>query len=141
MLRDQANQGGILGFVQLFSGGALTQFSVFALGIVPYITASIIMQILGVVIPKIEQWQQQERSAGAVTQWTRYLTISIAVVQSTSFAFLFHSGGLVGAIDLLPEFNAWTVFVVVLTLTTGTALLMWMGGSSPSAVSATVCRC
>ncbi len=128
LLRDQANQGGILGFVQLFSGGALTQFSVFALGIMPYITASIIMQILGVVIPKIEQWQQQGAiGQRKITQWTRYLTISIAVVQSTSFAFLFHSGGLVGTIDLLPEFNAWTVFVVVLTLTTGTALLMWMG--------------
>ena len=59
LLRDQANQGGILGFMQLFSGGALTQFAVFALGIMPYITSSIIMQILGVVIPKIEQWQQQ----------------------------------------------------------------------------------
>ena len=94
----------------------------------PYITASIIMQILGVVIPKIEQWQQQGAiGQRKITQWTRYLTISIAVVQSTSFAFLFHSGGLVGTIDLLPEFNAWTVFVVVLTLTTGTALLMWMG--------------
>ena len=65
LLRDQANAlGGILGFVQLFSGGALTQFAVFALGIMPYITASIIMQILGVVIPRIEQWQQQ----GAIGQ-------------------------------------------------------------------------
>ena len=121
-------QDGALGLFNLFSGGAFESFSVFALGIMPYITASIIMQILGVVIPKIEQWQQQGAiGQRKITQWTRYLTISIAVVQSTSFAFLFHSGGLVGTIDLLPEFNAWTVFVVVLTLTTGTALLMWMG--------------
>lgn len=128
LLRDQANDGGILGFIQLFSGGALTQFSVFALGIMPYITSSIIMQILGVVIPKIEQWQQQGAvGQRKITQWTRYLTITIAVVQSTSFAFLFHQGTLVGQVDLLPKFNAWTVFVVVLTLTTGTALLMWMG--------------
>ena len=128
LLRDSANEGGILGFIQLFSGGALTQFSVFALGIMPYITSSIIMQILGVVIPKIEQWQQQGAvGQRKITQWTRYLTISIAVVQSTSFAFLFHQGTLVGQVDLLPKFNAWTVFVVVLTLTTGTALLMWMG--------------
>ncbi len=128
-LRDQANQGGgILGFVQLFSGGALTQFAVFALGIMPYITSSIIMQILGVVIPKIEQWQEQGAvGQRKITQWTRYMTVSIAVVQSTSFAFLFHQGQLVGNVDLLPKFNAWTVFVVVLTLTTGTALLMWMG--------------
>lgn len=127
-LRDQANTGGILGYIQLFSGGALTQFAIFALGIMPYITSSIIMQILGVVIPKIEQWQQQGAvGQRKITQWTRYLTISIAVVQSTSFAFLFHNGGLVGDVDLLPKFSAWTVFVVVLTLTSGTALLMWMG--------------
>ena len=127
-LRDQANQGGILGYMQLFSGGALTQFAIFALGIMPYITSSIIMQILGVVIPKIEQWQQQGAvGQRKITQWTRYLTVSIAIVQSTSFAFLFHNGGLVGNVDLLPNFNAWTVFVVVLTLTCGTALLMWMG--------------
>ena len=129
LLRDQANtSGGILGFIQLFSGGALTQFAVFALGIMPYITASIIMQILGVVIPRIEQWQQQGAvGQRKITQWTRYLTIGIALLQSTSFAFLFHNGALVGGIDLLPNFTVWTVFVVVLTLTTGTALLMWMG--------------
>ena len=127
-LRDSANQGGILAYMQLFSGGALTRFAIFALGIMPYITSSIIMQILGVVIPKIEQWQQQGAvGQRKITQWTRYLTVSIAVVQSTSFAFLFHNGGLVGDVDLLPKFNAWTVFVVVLTLTSGTALLMWMG--------------
>ncbi len=129
LLRDQANSaGGILGFVQLFSGGALTQFAIFALGIMPYITASIIMQVLGVVIPRIEQWQQQGAvGQRKITQWTRYLTVGIALVQSTSFAFLFHSGALVSGIDLLPNFTVWTVFVVVLTLTTGTALLMWMG--------------
>ncbi len=129
LLRDQANQGGILGFMQLFSGGALTLLSIFALGIMPYITSSIIMQILGVVIPKIEQWQQQGAvGQRRITQLTRYMTIGIAVVQSTSFAFLFHNGGILGTeVDLLPRFNAWTVFVVVLTLTCGTALLMWMG--------------
>ena len=129
LLRDQANtSGGILGFVQLFSGGALTQFAIFALGIMPYITSSIIMQILGVVIPRIEQWQQQGAvGQRKITQWTRYLTVGIALLQSTSFAFLFHSGALVGGIDLLPNFTVWAVFVVVLTLTTGTALLMWMG--------------
>jgi len=129
LLRDQANSsGGILAFVQLFSGGALTQFAIFALGIMPYITSSIIMQILGVVIPRIEQWQQQGAvGQRKITQWTRYLTVGIALVQSTSFAFVFHSGTLVSGIDLLPNFTVWTVFLVVLTLTTGTALLMWMG--------------
>ena len=87
-------QGGVLGFLQLFSGGALTQFAVFALGIMPYITASIIMQILAVVIPKLEQWQQQGAvGQRKITQWTRYLTIAIAVMQATGLTFLFHNGG------------------------------------------------
>src|SRR5690349_13590432 len=90
--RDQANQGGVLGLFQLFSGGALTQMAVFALGIMPYITASIIMQILGVVVPKIEQWQEQGAvGQRKITQWTRYLAMVIAVVQATSFAFLLHN--------------------------------------------------
>ncbi|MEE9417492.1 MAG: preprotein translocase subunit SecY [Acidimicrobiales bacterium] len=134
LLRDNANQGGLLAILSLFSGSALTQFAVFALGIMPYITSSIIMQILGVVIPKIEQWQQQGAvGQRKITQWTRYMTISIAIIQSTSFAFLFHNpsnsitntGGT--SIDLLPNFNVGSVSLVVLTLTAGTALLMWMG--------------
>ncbi len=134
LLRDRANEGGVLQLLGLFSGGALTQFAVFALGIMPYITASIIMQILGVVIPKIEEWQQQGAvGQRKITQWTRYMTVAIALIQSTSFAFLFHSpnnpisGGGGTSIDLLPNFNVWTVSLVVLTLTAGTSLLMWMG--------------
>ena len=93
-LEDQAEQGGVLGFLQLFSGGALTQFAVFALGIMPYITSSIIMQILAVVIPKLEQWQQQGAvGQRKITQWTRYLTVAIAIMQSTGLAFVFHNGG------------------------------------------------
>ena len=88
------DSGGVLGFLNLFSGGALTQFAVFALGIMPYITVSIIMQILAVVIPKLEQWQEQGAvGQRKITQWTRYLTIAIAIVQSTGLAFLFHNGG------------------------------------------------
>jgi preprotein translocase subunit SecY len=135
-LTEGAQSGGVLSFLQLFSGGALSRFSLFALGIMPYITASIILQILTVVIPKLEQWQEQ----GAVgqrkmTQWTRYVTIAIAVLQSTGMAFLFHNGGGglgigdLGDVDLIPDFNVWSVSLVVLTLTTGTALLMWMGES------------
>jgi preprotein translocase subunit SecY len=132
LLRDQANRGGILAFMQLFSGGALTTFAIFALGIMPYITASIIMQILGVVIPRIEQWQQQGAvGQRKITQWTRYLTIVIAIIQATSFAFLFNqeSNPITGtaAAGLLPNFHIGTVSIVVLTLTAGTALLMWMG--------------
>src|SRR5687767_12424358 len=135
-LQEQAKEGGVLSFLQLFSGGALTQFAVFALGIMPYITSSIIMQILTVVIPKLEEWQQQGAvGQRKITQWTRYLTIAIAVLQSTALAFLFHNGGgglLGGAsnptnIDVLPDFTAPKVLLVVLVLTSGTALLMWLG--------------
>jgi preprotein translocase subunit SecY len=133
-LRDQASQSGVLGFLQLFSGGAITNFAIFALGIMPYITASIIMQILGVVIPKLEEWQEQGAvGQRKITQWTRYVTIGIAVVQSAGLSYLFHKGGgglRVGnqtGIDLVPHYNAGHVALIVLTLTTGTALLMWMG--------------
>jgi len=140
-LKEQAEQGaGVLGFLTLFSGGALTQFALFALGIMPYITASIILQILTVVIPRLEQWQQQGAvGQRKITQWTRYVTVAIALLQSTGLAFLFHNGGggLLGAgqgidlgIDLFggdENFNTGRILIVVLTLTAGTALLMWMG--------------
>ncbi len=132
-IEDQARQGGVLAFLQLFSGRALTQFSLFALGIMPYITASIIMQILTVVIPKLQQWQQEGATGQRkITQWTRYLTIGIAVLQSTGLVFLFHNGGggLVGGsnnLDLVPTFTPLRVSLIVLTFTAGTALLMWMG--------------
>jgi len=138
VLRDRTDEnGGALAFLRLFSGGALTQFAIFALGILPYITASIIMQILGVVIPRVEQWQQMGAvGQRKITQTTRYMTIGIALLQSTAFAFLFHNGGggFGGApagggasLDLLPIFTPGRVALVVLTLTAGTALLMWMG--------------
>jgi len=136
-LKRQADQGGgVVGFLQLFSGRALTQFALFALGIMPYITSSIIMQILTVVIPKLEEWQQMGAvGQRKITQWTRYLAVSIALLQSTGLAFLFHNGGggLLGGrgnttgLDVLPNFTPFRVIIVVMTLTAGTALLMWMG--------------
>ena len=93
-LEQQAKAGGVLGFLNLFSGGALTRFAVFGLGIMPYITSSIIIQLLVTVIPKLEEWRDQ----GAVgqrklTQVTRYLTVALALMQSTGLAFVFHGGG------------------------------------------------
>jgi len=135
-LKESAASGGALAFLQLFSGGALTQFAIFALGIMPYITASIIMQILGVVIPKLEEWQEQGAvGQRKITQWTRYVTIGIAIVQSTGLSYLFHKGGggfrggNTTGLDLFRpgDYNVGHVALVVLTLTTGTALLMWMG--------------
>ena len=134
--RQAETGGGVVGFLQLFSGGALTQFALFALGIMPYITSSIIMQILTVVIPKLEEWQQMGAvGQRKITQWTRYLAVSIALLQSTGLAFLFHNGGggLLGGggnstgLDVLPNFTPFRVIIVVLTLTAGTALLMWLG--------------
>ena len=132
-IEDQARSGGVLAFLQLFSGRALTRMSLFALGIMPYITSSIIMQILTVVIPKLQEWQQQGAvGQQKITQWTRYLTIGIAILQSTGLVFLFHNGGggLTGSqqnLDLVPNFDPQRVLLIVVTFTAGTALLMWMG--------------
>src|SRR5262245_62409400 len=104
-LKEQ-DTGGVVAFFDLFSGGALTNVAVFFLGIMPYITASIIMQLLGVVIPKLEQWQQEGQTGQKkITQWTRYLTVALALVQSTGFVFALHqgSGGLIGFGARLPQ--------------------------------------
>ncbi|MCB1272515.1 MAG: preprotein translocase subunit SecY, partial [Microthrixaceae bacterium] len=131
-IEDQAREGGVLAYLQLFSGRALTQFSLFALGIMPYITASIIMQILQVVIPKLQEWQQQGAvGQRKITQWTRYVTIGISILQATGFTFLFANGGggLAGDsnISLVSVWSPLRVMLIVTTLTAGSALLMWMG--------------
>ncbi len=131
-IEDQAREGGVLAYLQLFSGRALTSFSLFALGIMPYITSSIIMQILTVVIPKLQEWQQQGAvGQRKITQWTRYLTIGISVLQATGFTFLFANGGggLTGnnSINLVTVWSPQRVMLIVVSLTAGTALLMWMG--------------
>ncbi|MEY2957625.1 MAG: preprotein translocase SecY subunit [Actinomycetota bacterium] len=134
-LREGA-QGGALGLFNLFSGGAFESFSVFALGIMPYITASIIMQVLGVVIPKLEELQQQGAvGQRKITQYTRYVTIALALLQATVLVFLFGTGG--GAafysavqapsVPLLPD-GIWPRgYLIIPTLVAGTAVLMWMG--------------
>jgi preprotein translocase subunit SecY len=125
---EQAEQSGFVSLLNLFSGGALTQLSIFALGIMPYITASIIMQLLAVVIPKLQALQEEgESGRKVVTQWTRYLTVILALLQSTGFAYLFHSGQFTNGVDLIPDFTPRNVIIVVATMTAGTALLMWMG--------------
>jgi len=133
-LASSAQHAGVVSFLNLFSGGALTKFAVFGLGIMPYITSSIIIQLLIVVIPKFEQWREE----GAVgqkklTQVTRYLTIALAVLQSTGLAYVFHNGGggLFGGqslnIDLIPKFTVPRVLLIVLTMTAGTVVVMWLG--------------
>jgi preprotein translocase subunit SecY len=136
-LRASASQQGALGFLNLFSGGAFESFSIFALGIMPYITASIIMQVLGVVIPKLEELQQ-EGAVGQrkITQYTRYVTIGLATLQATGLVFIFGTGrgtaffGAASAaptVPLLPD-GVWPRgYLIIPTLVAGTAVLMWMG--------------
>ena len=114
--------GSILTLLNLFSGSALSRFSLFALGIMPYVTASIILQLLTVVIPTLERLQKEgEAGYAKINQYTRYLTVGLAAAQSTGYAFLFKRQG------ALPNVNAGKLVIIVLTLTAGTTLLMWMG--------------
>ncbi|MDX6480615.1 MAG: preprotein translocase subunit SecY [Gaiellaceae bacterium] len=117
-----AGAGGALGLLNLLSGQALQQFALFALGIMPYVTASIIFQLMATVIPTLERLQKEgEAGYAKITQYTRYLTIVLAAAQATGYAFLFKSQG------VLPHANLGRMLIVILTLTAGTALLMWMG--------------
>lgn len=135
-LREASNSQGALGFLNLFSGGAFGSFSIFALGIMPYITSSIIMQVLGVVIPKLEQWQQ-EGAVGQrkITQWTRYVAIAIALLQGAGLTFIFGQGrgsAFFGAAGRAPDVVLLEPFmpralIVIPSLVAGTALLMWIG--------------
>ncbi|MGH2663192.1 MAG: preprotein translocase subunit SecY [Actinomycetota bacterium] len=119
----QVSQG-FLSFINLFSGGALANFAVFALGIMPYITSSIIMQLLTVVIPKLEQWQKQgEAGTKKITQWTRYMTVTLALLQSTGLIFLFNNQ----YAGVVKVFTPSRVTFMVITLTAGTAMIMWFG--------------
>jgi preprotein translocase subunit SecY len=120
----------LLGLVNLFSGGALLQLSVFALGIMPYITASIITQLLTVVIPRFEALKKEGQSGTAkLTQYTRYLTIALAVLQSTTLVAVARSGNLFGdcAVPIIPNDNLVTILLMVATMTAGTGLIMWLG--------------
>ncbi len=127
LFQAQQQAGGIYGLLNLFSGGALESFSLFALGIIPYITASIIMQLLTVVIPKLQALQDEgESGRKVITQWTRYLTVILALIQSTGFTYLFHVGRFTGGIDLIPNYTPGRVVLIVLSMTAGTAMVMWL---------------
>ncbi len=123
--------GQLLGLADLFSGGALLQLSIFALGIMPYITASIIVQLLTVVIPRFETLKQEGQTGQSkLTQYTRYLTIGLAILQSSTFVtFAQNPQNLFGAscTNILSDTNWWTPVIMVLTMTAGTGLIMWLG--------------
>jgi preprotein translocase subunit SecY len=117
-----SNRGGsVLGLLNLFSGGALSQFSLFALGIMPYVTASIILQLMTVVVPRLTELQKEgEAGYARINQYTRYLTVILAAAQALGYAILFERQNVLDA-------NAGRLTLIVITLTAGTTLLMWMG--------------
>ncbi len=127
-VQEQFGGGGILNLLNVFSGGGLSQFAIFALGIMPYITASIILQLLTVVVPSLEKLQKEgEVGQQRITQYTRYLTVGLAFGQAIGFTFLFRSFEANAGQPIIEDFNAYSVFLIVLSLTAGTILLMWMG--------------
>jgi preprotein translocase subunit SecY len=135
-LRESARTQGALGFLNLFSGGAFSSFSIFAMGIMPYITASIIMQVLNVVIPKLQEWQEMGAvGQRKITQWTRYVAIAIATLQGAGLTFIFGQGNgsaFFGAAAQAPDVVLLDPFMpkallVIPSLVAGTAFLMWLG--------------
>lgn len=121
-LHALVNQGALFGLINLFSGGAFFTFSVFALGVMPYINASIIMQLLTVVIPKLEDWSKEgAEGQKQITKWTRYLTAILSVIQSTGVTIGLSNSG------VLLQNNVGAIALIVLSLTAGTIFLMWIG--------------
>jgi preprotein translocase subunit SecY len=128
---DQVQDNSIYGLINLFSGGALLQLSIFALGIMPYITSSIIIQLLGVVIPRLESLKKEGQSGQArITQYTRYLTIGLAILQSTTIITLARTPGRLFSgcnEQLVPAQDLPLMVTMVLIMTAGTGLIMWLG--------------
>ena len=131
-LRQSAGTEGLLSLVNLFSGGALLQLSIFALGVMPYITATIIVQLLRVVIPHFETlYKEGQAGQSRLTQYTRYLTIALALLQSTTLVTVARSGQLFGTTgipeceQLLTNDVWWAQLLMIITMTAGTGLIMW----------------
>src|ERR671922_2583166 len=117
----KGQSGTVLSLLNLFSGGALSQFAIFALGIMPYVTASIILQLMTVVVPRLEQLQKEgEAGMAKINQYTRYLTVVLAALQAAGYSYLFSRQG---ALTLTPS----RFVLIVVSLTAATTLLMWMG--------------
>jgi preprotein translocase subunit SecY len=129
-----SSTAGVLAIVNLLSGQALLRLSVFALGIMPYITSSIILQLLTVVIPRLETLKQEGQTGQAkITQYTRYLTVGLAILQSTGYIELARSGtlfngcGSAGNSPLIPNGSVFNIANMVITMVAGTTVIMWMG--------------
>ena len=127
--RELVQGTGVYGMLNMFTGGALLQLAVFALGIMPYITASIIMQLLRVVIPRLEMLHKEGQAGQTkITQYTRYLTIGLAILQSTTIISMARTGALLQSnTSLLVNDDISTIVIMVITMTAGTAVIMWLG--------------
>jgi len=130
---SQKSGAGLLGLVNLFSGGALLQITIFALGIMPYITSSIILQLLTVVIPRLEALKQEGQAGQTkITQYTRYLTIALAILQATGIVATASSGALFSGVScdtttIVPDKGFFSIALMVITMTAGTVVIMWLG--------------
>jgi len=127
-LEENYSSGNILGFLNLFTGGGLSRIAIFALGIMPYITASIILQLLTVVSPSLEKLQKEgEVGQARITQYTRYLTVGLSAAQAIGYVFLFRSQGNNAGSPVIENFSPGGIVLIVVCLTAGCVLLMWMG--------------
>jgi preprotein translocase subunit SecY len=127
-IQKQFGGSNILGLLNLFSGGGLSRIALFALGIMPYITSSIILELLKVVIPSLEKLSKEgEVGQARITQYTRYLTVGLAFAQSIGYVFLFRSFQAQAGESVVSKFDVPHVFLIVVCLTTGAVLLMWIG--------------
>jgi preprotein translocase subunit SecY len=125
---QQTAGNGVLGLLNTFSGGALARVAIFGLGITPYITASIVLQVLTAVVPSLEKLSKEgEVGQARITQYTRYLTVALAFAQSIGYVFLFKSLETQAGVQLIPNFNIGKVFLIAISLTAGTVVVMWMG--------------
>ena len=127
-IQDEFGGGGILNLLNTFSGGGLGRIAVFALGIMPYITASIILQLLTVVVPSLEKLSKEgEVGQARITQYTRYLTVGLAFAQAIGYVFLFRSFEAGAGQKVIDDFDVATLFLIVMVLTCGCVMVMWMG--------------
>ncbi|MBM4796080.1 preprotein translocase subunit SecY [Streptomyces sioyaensis] len=131
-IKESSGDGGLFSLINMFSGGALLQLTIFALGITPYITASIILQLLTVVVPRLEALKKEGQAGTAkITQYTRYLTLGLAVLQGAALIAKVQSGGLFGTCQvraqIVPDTSILRTSVMVITMTAGTAVAMWLG--------------
>src|SRR5204863_8193197 len=127
-VQSQFSGSGILNLLNTFSGGGLSRIALFALGIMPYITASIILQLLTVVVPSLEKLSKEgEVGQARITQYTRYLTVGLAFAQAIGYVFLFRSFESQAGQSVIAGFDVPTLFLIVMVLTCGCVMVMWMG--------------